>query len=260
MSSRQAAVAGYFYEADSDRLRQQVDQLLDAETSAVTDMPQALIVPHAGYIYSGSTAAYAYRCLRIDPGRVKRVLLIGPAHRVFLKGMAIPSVDSFATPLGEIPLEHDTLEQLARLPSVQISDEAHREEHCLEVQLPFLQLVLNDFSLVPVVVGGIDSGPVATMIDALAGDPHTLVVISTDLSHFLDYHEARRIDAATCDHILDKSTHLRGEEACGARAINGFMASAMGRTLEISLLHACNSGDTAGSAERVVGYAAFALH
>ncbi len=260
MSTRQAAVAGSFYESDSGRLQQQVDQLLYAEAAPATDLPRALIVPHAGYIYSGSTAAHAYRYLLTDPDRVKRVLLIGPAHRVYLQGIAIPSVDSFSTPLGEIPLDRNALDQIAQLPAVQVSDEAHREEHCLEVQLPFLQSVLNDFTLVPVVVGVADAAAVAAVIDALAGDPHTLVVISSDLSHFLGYSEAQRIDAATCEHILDKSTGLSGEEACGARAINGLMASSKATTLEVSLLHACNSGDTAGSANRVVGYAAFALH
>ena len=260
MSTRPAAVAGYFYEADRARLQQQVDQLLNAEATTGTDLPRALIVPHAGYIYFGPTAAHAYRCLLAAPERVKRVLLIGPAHRVYLKGMAIPSVDRFATPLGDIRLDREALEQIARMPAVQISDEAHREEHSLEVQLPFLQSVLPEFSLVPLVVGAVDAAPVAAVIDTLAADPHTLVVISSDLSHFLSYREAQRIDASTCEHILDKSTSLSGEEACGARAINGLMASRQAASLEVSLLQACNSGDTAGTPNRVVGYAAFALH
>ena len=260
MSTRPAAVAGYFYEADTARLQQQVDQLLDAEATPDGDVPRALIAPHAGYIYSGSTAACAYRYLRTDPDRIKRVLLIGPAHRVYLKGIAIPSVSSFSTPLGDIPLDRSALDQIAGLPAVQVSDEAHREEHSLEVQLPFLQSVLNEFTLVPVVVGAVDAASVAAVIDALAADPHTLIVISSDLSHFLSYRDAQRIDAATCDHIFDKLTSLSGEEACGARAINGLMASNEAASLQVSLLQACNSGDTAGSPNRVVGYAAFALH
>ncbi len=260
MSIRQAAVAGYFYEADAGRLQQHLEQLLNADTTPSEGFPRALIVPHAGYIYSGSTAAFAYRGLLVDPDRVKRVLLLGPAHRVYLKGLAIPSVDRFATPLGEVPLDREALDLIAKLPGVQVSDEAHREEHSLEVQLPFLQTVLNDFTLVPVVVGGADADQVAAVIDALAPDAHTLVVISSDLSHFLNYRDAQQIDAATCEHILGKSTTLKGEEACGARAINGLMASAQARELEVSLLHACNSGDTAGALNRVVGYAAFALH
>ncbi|TNF90357.1 MAG: AmmeMemoRadiSam system protein B [Gammaproteobacteria bacterium] len=260
MTTRQAAVAGYFYEADAGRLQQHVNQLLATDKATDEIMPKALIVPHAGYIYSGSTAAHAYRCLLLDPDRVRRVLLLGPAHRVYLAGMAIPSVDRFATPLGDIPLDRSALDSIARLPGVEVSDEAHREEHSLEVQLPFLQTVLNEFALVPVVVGGAAPDRVAAVIDELAEDPHTLVVISSDLSHFLSYRDAQQIDAATCKHILEKSTSLSGEEACGAHAINGLMASVRADTLEVSLLHACNSGDTAGSPNRVVGYAAFALH
>jgi len=173
--------------------------------------------------------------------------------------MAIPSVDYFATPLGKVPLDQIGLDQISRLPGVQVSDEAHREEHSLEVQLPFLQSVLNDFSLVPVVVGGAGAAQVAAVIDALTVDPHTLVVVSSDMSHFLSYQDARRVDAGTCEQILHKSTTLKGDEACGARAINGLMASTRFKSLNVSLLHACNSGDTAGEPNRVVGYAAFAL-
>jgi AmmeMemoRadiSam system protein B len=260
MSTRAAAVAGYFYDAAPGRLKHDVDQLLNAETAADGVIPEALIVPHAGFVYSGSTAASAYRQLLIDPDQVQRVLLLGPAHRVYVKGMAIPSVDRFATPLGEIALDRDGLSQISALPAVQVIDEAHREEHSLEVQLPFLQTVLNDFTLIPVVVGGADATQVAAVIDALAGSEHMLVVISSDLSHFLGYEEARRIDADTCDLILNKATTLRGEQACGARAINGLMASAWCQKLQVSLLKACNSGDTAGQRDRVVGYAAFSLH
>lgn len=260
MSTREAAVAGYFYEADAGRLQQHINELLGSETAPAEDFPGALIVPHAGYIYSGSTAAHAYRRLLADPDRVRRVLLLGPAHRVYLKGLAIPSVDYFSTPLGDIPLDRAALDSIARLPGVQVSDEAHREEHSLEVQLPFLQTVLNEFTLVPVVIGAAAPERVAAVIDELGTDPHTLIVISSDLSHFLGYREAQQIDASTCRHIVEKSTDLSGEQACGARAINGLMASSRARALEVSLLHACNSGDTAGSPNRVVGYAAFALH
>jgi len=260
MTTRPAAVAGYFYDANASRLQHHVNELLKAESALPDPLPKALIVPHAGYIYSGSTAAYAFRCLLTDPDQVKRVLLIGPAHRVYVEGMAIPSVDSFATPLGEIPLDREGLDQIVDLPAVQVSDEAHREEHSLEVQLPFLQAVLNEFTLIPVVVGGAAADEVAAVIDALVDDPHTLLVISSDLSHFLSYPEARQADASTCDYILHKSTSLKGEQACGARAINGLMASTKCRALKVKLLHACNSGDTAGDPNRVVGYAAFALH
>jgi AmmeMemoRadiSam system protein B len=259
MSTRAAAVAGYFYDAKASRLQDHVNELLNAESAVPRALPEALIVPHAGYIYSGSTAAYAFRCLLTDPDQVNRVLLIGPAHRVYVDGMAIPSVDQFTTPLGTIPLDREGLDKISHLPGVQVSDEAHREEHSLEVQLPFLQTVLNDFTLLPVVVGGATADEVAAVIDAFDDGPHNLVVISSDLSHFLSYPDAQRVDASTCKHILNKSTTLIGEEACGARAINGLMASSRGRKLDVTLLHACNSGDTAGNQNRVVGYAAFAL-
>jgi len=260
MNTRAAAVAGYFYDADADRLRHDVCQLLDAQSAAVAALPEALIVPHAGYIYSGATAACAYKCLLLDPGQLKRVLLIGPAHRVYVNAMAIPSVDYFATPLGDVPLDRDALAAIGALPGVRVLDEAHRQEHCLEVQLPFLQTVLNDFTLIPVLVGGAAPATVAAVIDTLATDPRTLVVISSDLSHFLDYDTALRTDAATCEAILHKAASLRGEQACGAAAINGLMASSWSHHLRVALLQACNSGDTAGQRDRVVGYASFSLH
>ena len=260
MRVRDAAVAGYFYEAEAGRLQHHVNQLLAEDSDIPGAVPEALIVPHAGYVYSGSTAAHAYRCLLADPDQVKRVLLIGPAHRVYIEGMAIPSVEYFATPLGKVELDREALGIVARLPGVQVFDEAHREEHSLEVQLPFLQTVLNRFTLVPIVVGGAGAVQVAAVIDALTEDEGTLVVISSDLSHFHDYQEARRIDGDTCRQILAKATDLRGEEACGARGINGLMASRKGSELKVTLLHACNSGDTAGNHSRVVGYGAFALH
>ena len=260
MSTRAAAVAGYFYEADPAHLQHHVDELLNAASAQSEALPGALIVPHAGYIYSGQTAACAYKCLLTDPGQVKRVLLIGPAHRVYVDGMAIPSVERFNTPLGDIPLDREALDLIGDLPGVEVSDEAHRQEHSLEVQLPFLQSVLGDFSLVPVVVGGARAEQVAAVIDTLCSEAGTLLIISSDLSHFHEYREAQRIDAATCERILARSTTLKGDEACGARAINGLMASQTGRGLEIELLDARNSGDTAGTPDRVVGYAAFALH
>lgn len=260
MNTRDAAVAGYFYEADAGRLRHDVSQLLDTQEVNSDGMPEALIVPHAGYIYSGSTAACAYNCLLTDPDQLHRVLLIGPAHRVHVDGMAIPSVDAFTTPLGDVPLDRAGLELIASLPGVSILDEAHRQEHSLEVQLPFLQMVLNDFTLIPVVVGAAAANRVAAVIDAFAEDPHTLVVISSDLSHFLGYDEARRVDSQTCEAILEKKTSLRGKQACGAAAINGLMASDCVQNMQVKMLQACNSGDTAGQRDRVVGYAAFALY
>jgi AmmeMemoRadiSam system protein B len=222
--------------------------------------PKVLIVPHAGYDYSGSTAAQAYRSLESYQDKIHRVVLLGPAHRVYVDGMAVPSVDAFSTPLGEVKLDVGAIRQISSMPAVIVSDDAHREEHSLEVQLPFLQAVLKQFTLVPVVVGNCDAKKVAAVIDELWGGEDTLIVISTDLSHFHSYEAARQIDASTCDRILQKSNDLSGEQACGAVAVNGLMSSEHVRLLDIELLSACNSGDTAGSRDRVVGYGAFLLH
>jgi len=260
MSTRDAAVAGMFYEADKTRLQAQVTFLLEnAETQSIDDI-KALIVPHAGYIYSGTTAAEAYQAIKPRVSLINRVVLFGPAHRVYLNGMAIPSVDQFNTPFGNILLDRNSLNQIQSLPAVVISDEAHRQEHSLEVQLPFLQTVLDEFILVPVVVGDCTPETVGTVLDALWGGDETLIVISSDLSHFHTYDQARRIDALTCQRIENKQSNLTGEEACGARAINGLMRSQYCRDLSVNLLSTCNSGDTAGDRSRVVGYGAFALH
>ena len=260
MSIREAAVAGLFYEADATRLKAQLSGFLSGSSVQALARPKVLIVPHAGYVYSGSTAASAYAQLEPLRDAIRRVVLLGPAHRVYLQGMALPSVDAFATPLGEVPLERAALDAIAAMPGVCVDDEAHREEHSLEVQLPFLQTLLTRFSLLPVVVGDCDPNRVGAVLDELWGGAETLVVISSDLSHFHPYDEARQIDAATCARILQKSTGLSGAEACGARALNGLMSARHCQDLSVDLLAVCNSGDTAGDRQRVVGYGAFQLH
>ncbi len=260
MSIRQAAVAGQFYEADKTRLQEHINKLLGVTDDPPDAMPEALIVPHAGFIYSGKTAAQAYRCIQSRRGEIKRIVLLGPAHRVYLDGMALPSVDTFSTPLGDIPLDQESIEQVKTLSGVMLSDEAHRLEHSLEVQLPFLQTVLDDFSLVPIVVGDCSADKVAGLMDKLWGDSNSLMIISSDLSHFHPYNAAKQIDASTCQRILNKSCNLSGEEACGARVLNGLMRSKHALSLNIELLAACNSGDTAGDKNRVVGYGSFILH
>lgn len=260
MNTRREAVSGMFYEADPGRLRQHVDALLAGVSPATTATPRGLIVPHAGYRYSGSTAAAAYGCLASAAGKIQRVALLGPAHRVYLQGMALPSDDAFATPLGSVPLDRGAMKQIASLPGVCVSDEAHRQEHSLEVQLPFLQQVLGDFELVPIVVGHCPPRQVADVIDALWAMANTLLVVSTDLSHFHDYTTASRIDTATCERLLAREPDLNGEQACGAAVLNGLMRSRQMQSLDITLLQRCNSGDTAGDRERVVGYGAFLLH
>jgi AmmeMemoRadiSam system protein B len=260
MNIRKAAVAGTFYEADANQLQQRILSLMGGAHGNTPYSPQALIVPHAGYIYSGPTAAEAYSAVAALAGKIDRVVLFGPAHRVSLQGMAVPSVDAFATPLGDVPLDKESIARIAALPGVCVSDEAHREEHSLEVQLPFMQTVFKHFSLVPVVVGHCDPRAVASVMDALWGGPETLLVVSTDLSHFHSYDDAKQLDALTCDRLQAKDSALSGADACGAYALNGLMSTGHCQSLRVELVDRCNSGDTAGSKDRVVGYGAFVLH
>lgn len=258
MTARQAAVAGMFYPADSATLERTVADLLEA-APAGEEGAKAIIAPHAGYPYSGPTAACAYRQLARRRDSIRRVVLLGPAHRVYLQGMALPSTDAFATPLGDVPIDRAGVEQALAVPGTQVSDEAHAFEHSLEVHLPFLQTVLADFELVPVVVGICPAREVQALLEALWGGDETLIVVSSDLSHFHSYDEAREIDANTTARIEARDASLVGEEACGAYAVNGLLLAARARGLEVRTLDTRNSGDTAGDRRRVVGYGAYAL-
>jgi AmmeMemoRadiSam system protein B/AmmeMemoRadiSam system protein A len=265
---RPAAVAGSFYPGDAAILTRDLKTYFDA-VPPVTEgnprgtptfaPPKALIVPHAGYIYSGSTAAAAYARLKPLAGHIRRVVLLGPGHRVAVRGLAVPSVDRFATPLGEIPLDRAAIDSLADLPQVVVNDAAHAQEHSLEVQLPFLQSVLGSFSLIPLAVGQSNAGEVAQVLDRLWGSDETLILISSDLSHFHPYDEATQIDGKTVADILALRPLTHFEQACGALPINGVLEIARQRGLSIELVAQCNSGDTAGDKSRVVGYASFAL-
>ena len=260
-SARAPAVAGAFYPADADTLRREVSALLDAARPPdLSAPPKALIVPHAGYVYSGAVAAAAYALLRESRRTVRRVVLIGPSHRVPLAGIAAPEADYFLTPLGTIPLDLPLRRELLRRGGIVESDWPHATEHCLEVQLPFLQLVLPEFTLLPLVAGSASPQQVASVLaDAWGGD-ETLVIVSSDLSHYHRYDAARMIDAATCAAIRAFDTGLSDEQACGAVGINGLLYLARELGLETTEIARCNSGDTAGDRLRVVGYAAFALH
>jgi hypothetical protein len=249
-----------FYPAAADQLRNEVTALLGSATASMDSAPKVLIVPHAGYVYSGPVAAEAYRLLAPARDTITRVVLLGPAHRVYLEGMAVPSSAGFATPLGTVRIDSDAVAAIKDLPGVCVSDNAHRDEHSLEVQLPFLQATLDNFSLLPIVVGRCPPDAVAEVIDAAWGGAETLIVVSTDLSHYLPYDEARRVDQTPCTRIVDKATNLTGNEACGAYAVNGLMSARRCTQMHIDAIDLRNSGDTAGSKDRVVGYGAFALH
>jgi AmmeMemoRadiSam system protein B len=247
-----------FYPADPATLGRTVEELLAAAPANGGDA-KALIAPHAGYQYSGPTAACAYRLLEGRREEIRRVVLLGPAHRVYLQGMALPSVDAFATPLGDVPVDVDGVRQVLEMPGTQVSDQAHAFEHSLEVHLPFLQAVLDDFQLLPIVVGVCPAAEVEAVIDALWGGDETLIVVSSDLSHFHAYDEAREIDARTSARIEAADASLHGEDACGAYAVNGLLRAAKSHGLRIRALDVRNSGDTAGDRNRVVGYGAYAV-
>ena len=261
-ATRTAAVAGMFYPGDARALATELDELLGGveQSEPRLGFPKALIVPHAGYIYSGPIAARAYEELGNARGIVRRVVMLGPVHRVPVRGLAIPTDDAFATPLGSVPIDRQALDSVRDLPQIVASDLAHLQEHALEVQLPFLQRQLGEFSLAPFAVGSASVPEVAAVIERLWGGPETLIVISTDLSHYHAYAEARELDRSTVTRIAGFAADLDHEEACGATPLNGFLSAARKRGLGIKLLGACNSGDTAGGKGKVVGYSAFALH
>lgn len=256
---REPAVAGQFYPAAPGELRAAVAALLDEAPAADGPPPKALIAPHAGYVYSGPVAARAYARLRPHRDRYRRVVLVGPSHRVVVPGLALSGADVFRTPAGDVPVDTEAVALLKRH-GVPTSRAAHAREHSLEVHLPFLQAVLGDFTLVPLVVGNAEPGEVAAVLDLLWDGAETLVVVSSDLSHYLSYEDASRRDAATCRAIesIDPA-RIDYDDACGAAPIRGLLVTAKRRNLQLTTLDLRNSGDTAGGTNRVVGYGAWML-
>lgn len=258
-STRPPAVAGTFYPADRGQLQAMIRGFL-AEGKSEGSHPKAIIAPHAGYVYSGSVAASAYRRLQAGRNIIRRVVLLGPSHRVAFAGVAVPGVTAFATPLGDIPLDADAIAGLVELPFVQVLDRAHATEHSLEVHLPFLQEVLADFALVPIVVGDADPQHLAELLDRLWGGEETVIVISSDLSHYHDYATARRMDRATSKAIEAlRPGDIAYEDACGRLPVSGLLLAARQRGLGIRTIDLRNSGDTAGRKDQVVGYGAYVL-
>jgi len=258
--TREPAVAGAFYPADRNSLKDQLEQLLtDTDTTADT-CPRAIIAPHAGYIYSGPVAAPAYHTLLKFRDQIKRVVLLGPSHRVAINGLALTGADFFSTPLGVIPIDKAANKMLAHHHDIDFIEQAHLYEHSLEVHLPFLQTVLNDFVLVPIVVGDAPPELVATALEELMTDDSTICVVSTDLSHFHDYNTAQKIDSSTSQAILEMNFKAIGyENACGRNPLNGVLFWAKMHHYKIRQLDLRNSGDTAGSKDRVVGYGSYLI-
>ena len=256
---RKPAVAGTFYPADPDELRGMLQGYM-REASPPEAAPRAMILPHAGYIYSGPVAASGYSCLQKHSDAFSRVVLLGPAHRVPFRGIAAPSSAKFMTPLGAVAIDQDAVERLLALPQVHVLDEAHRMEHSLEVHLPFLQVSLGKFTLVPLVVGEAGAKEVCEVIEALTREAGTLVIVSSDLSHYHDYATARRLDAATTRTIeaLDFDS-LGYDQACGRNPVSGLLLYARRHGLSVTTLDLRNSGDTAGPHDQVVGYGAYAF-
>ncbi len=260
---RQPAVAGLFYPDDPENLKQQILALME-QVPPLGDagwQPKALVAPHAGLRYSGPVAASAYATLGAHADSIRRVVLLGPSHRIPFRGVATTTASAYRTPLGLVRIDRPVLDTIEALPGVTRLDEAHRPEHSLEVHLPFLQIALPEFTLVPLVVGEAEPETVASVLEALWGGPDTLIIVSSDLSHYLDYRTAKAIDAETCRAIecCDGSL-LDPYRACGCRPLAGLLRVARERGLKTVTLDLRNSGDTAGPRTEVVGYGAWAFH
>jgi len=256
--SRPPVCAGRFYPANPAELSAAVHGLIAAAKVAEEPAPKAIVAPHAGYVYSGPVAASAHS--RFLPARdvIRRVILVGPSHHCSLCRIAASSVDAFFTPLGPVPLDREAIAQVASLPQVMVLDEAHEPEHCLEVQLPFLQLILPQFTLVPLLVGDASDEDIAEVLAALWGGPETRVVVSSDLSHYHAYDHANTLDQTTAEIIEAlRGEQLDGDRACGFRPIRGLLHLARRYQLNACCIDLRNSGDTAGGRDRVVGYGAF---
>lgn len=259
-SVRPPAVAGLFYPAEESRLRAEVRGYLRHGATAVDVRPKALVAPHAGYVYSGPIAGSAYRLLQPLRDVIERVVLLGPCHRVAVHGLALPGSDTFETPMGEVRVDRDACERILSLPQVQVFDATHRQEHGLEVHLPFLQSVLRRFTLVPLVVGEARAEDVAEVLEMLWDGPETLIVVSSDLSHYSDYDTAKVLDSATCRAVESLDPDAIGpHDACGFAPLRGLLQLARQRGMSVHTLDLRSSGDTAGDRDQVVGYGAWAF-
>ncbi len=257
--NRQPAVAGSFYPANPEQLHLMLDQFLN---DAATDgkVPKAIIAPHAGYIYSGPIAASAYNRLKKARDRITRVVLIGPSHRVAFRGLAVSRAETFTTPLGRVLVDLAAVQAIVQLPFVEYIEQAHTYEHSLEVHLPFLQEVLDNFKIVPIVAGEASPEQVSQVLDALWGGDETLIVISSDLSHYHDYATAQQMDKST-SRLIEQLQYeqLVAESACGKVPVSGLLKLARKKLLSVTTIDLRNSGDTAGDKSRVVGYGAYVV-
>lgn len=252
---RPAAVAGAFYPDRPGDLQALLARCWDDARTTVGPVPKAIVAPHAGYIYSGPVAASAYARIRPAHARIKRVILLGPCHRVAVNGLALSGADAFDTPMGPVEIDKEAAALISDLPQVQVFDATHAQEHSLEVHLPFLMSVLDEFKVLPLVVGQATPDQVAEVLDRLWGGPETLIVVSSDLSHYLDYDSARAIDRRTCQAIEALAPdRISTHGACGRFPLGGLLKLAKARGMTVETVDLRNSGDTAGPRDRVVGY------
>ena len=260
MKIRKPAVAGTFYPNEKSQLTKEINQLLNKDFKQYNFTPKALILPHAGIIYSGEVAAAGYKLLGQTKQKIKKIALLGPSHYVGFSGIAATDADAFMTPLGNMPLATDLAQALiSKFAQVNTVNQAHDQEHSLEVHCPFLQSVLDDFTLLPLAVGNCSSQEVAEAIEFL-WDKQDAIIISSDLSHYHSYQQAQALDAITAEKILQFKNNITPDQACGCYPVNGMLAVAKNKQLSIQKLLMQNSGDTAGDKARVVGYGAFAFY
>lgn len=266
-STRAPAVSGLFYNDSPISLRRQVLEFLAAASSAEDRSAtknselKAVVVPHAGYIYSGPVAAFAYKEIQKEAAHFKKIVLIGPSHHVPFQGVAVPKMNTFATPLGSVSVDL-SLKQIALNFSFVIeNDEPHRKEHSLEVQLPFLQVALKKFSILPIVIGQASATDLTQLLYKLCTEKDVLIVISSDLSHYLPYNIAQKRDLNTIDHILHfEPEKIEYDDACGRQGIQAFLHYAQSKKLIPILFNYKNSGDTAGDKSQVVGYCSIGFY
>ncbi len=260
MNNRPPAVAGTFYPDNTYELSAMLDQFLQS-VKVTGQVPKAIIVPHAGYIYSGAVAASAYTLIRPARDKIKRVVLLGPSHKMPLLGLATTNAQNFSTPFGEVPVDRQAIYNITKFPQISIMEQVHANEHSLEVQLPFLQKILNQFSIIPLVVGKATPEQVGEILEALWGNEETLIIISSDLSHYNNYKVAKKLDELTTQAIETLSPKkIKSEQACGRIPINGLLHIAKIKKMQVRTIDVRNSGDTAGSKDQVVGYGAYAFN
>jgi Predicted dioxygenase len=258
--SRAPVFAGTFYPRQGNRLRAMVSDLLGEANDPLEKVPKAMIAPHAGYTYSGPIAGSSFIPLTKDNKALRRIILVGPSHRVAFEGIALSEAAEFVTPMGNVPVDQAALAELSSLSCVNFFEAAHAQEHSLEVELPFLQHLLADFQLVPLVVGDASDKQIEAVLDRLWGGPETLIVVSSDLSHYHNYSVAKRIDNNTAQAIEElRPEQIQSEHACGYLPIRGLLRSARHHGLKPRTIDLRNSGDTSGAWDRVVGYGAFAF-